>query len=194
MIHRDNYAHFTVLIILLFIVSFSAFASYDPVIPSNRNFWLTHSIGLDNRFSYFYTGTDAQHVGTITSYEFPEAGVYRFARFCIKYNQDISFTSIVLAFTPLVHNEDNQEFYDYTVRILEPHTNTVFADVEPQIGGNYKYTSELVSTEMTFEKTTAGDWQEAEIADLEITLDDSNSIAGQYSGSITCSITAKDTI
>ena len=154
---------------------------------------LTHQILKDSRYSSYFKGVDAQHEGTITQYVFPEAGIYRFARFCIKYNETITFSSIVIRFSSLAKEQD---FYDFTMRVLEPHRNTTLVNVEYDEGGHGSCSAELVVNEngLPLVKSIDDEWQESEIADFEITLDDRYAPAGTYTGTVICELTVKDEI
>ena len=197
MIHRDNCIHFTVLIVLLFIVSFSASASYAPVLPGQRDFLLVHRIAPDSRFSFYFLDPTGHAQGEIDSVEISESGEHIFARFAVKYTVTLTFSSIQLTFSPLVNNEDNQVFYDYHMQVLVPHTSgTILVPVSEDQGGHGAGTAQLVTEPggKEFEKTVQAEWQDADIADLKIILDDSSATAGTYSGSITVEFTVEDTI
>ena len=197
MIHRDNCVHFTVLIVLLFIVSFSASASYALVIPGQRNFLLVHRIAPDSRFSFYFLDPTGHAQGAIDSVEISESGAHIFARFAIKYTVTLTFSSIQMTFSPLVNNENDQLFYDYHMNVLVPHTaSTILVDVSETPGGHGAGTAQLVTEPggKEFEKTVQAEWQDADVADLKIILDDTNAMVGTYSGSITVEFTVRDTI
>ena len=197
MINREKTVHFIVLILVLFIAVFSASASYAPVIPGQRNFLLVHRIAPDSRFSFYFLDPTGHAQGAIDSVEISESGAHTFARFAIKYTVTLTFSSIQLTFSPLVNNEDNQVFYDYHMQVLVPHTTgTILVPVSEDQGGHGSGTAQLVTEQggKEFEKTVQAEWQDADVADLKIILDDTNAMVGTYSGSITVEFTVKDTV
>ena len=150
-------------------------------------FRLEHEVHVDSSFfsEFRNPGTDTK----ITEVQFANPGTYRFATLIIGINRSIAFSSISVSFGPLVHNENNNAFYDYSMRLLNPGYDTVLAEAVPDDEAGHGAGS-AVFTAVTFTKPVdSGSIFEEEIVDFEITLDDSTAIAGTYSGNITCVFT-----
>ena len=125
-------ARMTLLIILFMFVCSGLFASSLIDIDS-RSFKLVHTVSEDSRFVFTFMNTNVQSPTELNSVEFQSAGTYRFARFQISIStpRPITFTSIELAFSELEHNTVNNAFYDYSLQVYEPFTETETGTVTP---------------------------------------------------------------
>ena len=179
----------TTVILVLFVFCAGSLLATDPLV--SRTFKLTHTITVDSRYSFYFKSTAGDNP-IITSAELDPAQP-RFARFGITLNWRIAFTSIVLEFNPLEHTTEDDVYYDYSISVVEPHTETQLVDTTPKAVGHGSCTAELVEsgTVMEFEKTIDGPQQDFDIADFLITLDDTNTIPGRYQGSIVCAFTVR---
>ena len=179
----------TSLSLFLFLFCVGSLFATDPLV--SRTFKLTHTITVDSRYSFYFKSTEGDNP-IITSAELDPAQP-RFARFGITLNWRIAFTSIVLEFNPLEHTTEDDVYYDYSISVVEPHTETQLVDTTPKAVGHGSCTAELVEsgTVMEFEKTIDGPQQDFDIADFLITLDDTNTIPGRYQGSIVCAFTVR---
>lgn len=176
-----------VILVILVISVFPLLA--DPLVA--RQFRLTHTVNVDSRYSFYFKSTEGDNP-VITSVELSPANP-RFARFGISLNWRVAFSSILLTFNPLEHTTEANVYYDFTIQVVEPHTETPIVTTVPLEIGHGACTAELVSSESgrEFEKTIEGPQQDIDIADFIIDLDDSNAMAGHYQGSIVCTFSSR---
>lgn len=175
------------LVVSLFLLVPIVCVSAETVKQDEIVFRFMHEVHVDSSFfaEFRNPGTDTK----ITEVQFANPGTYRFATLIIGINKSIAFSSISVSFGPLVHNVDNNAFYDYSMRLLNPGYDTVLAEVVPDNEAGHGAGS-AVFTSVTFTKPAdSGPIFEEEIVDFEIALDDSNANAGTYSGNITCVFT-----
>ena len=178
----------SVIVLVLICLSLACLFA-DPMV--SRDFKLTHTINVDSRFNFYFKSTEGDNP-IITSVELNPLHP-RFARFGISLNWRVAFSSILLAFSPLVHTIEETVYYDYVVSIVEPHSDTQLVSTTPNPIGHGACSAEFAPSNngIEFEKTIAGPQQDIDIADFLITLDDSTALAGQYQGSIVCTFSAR---
>ena len=181
---------------ILFFLVLSAVSASEGVPFTTRSFKITHTVHEDSRFFFSFHNPDPQNPGEITEATFDNAGTFRFARFRISVVRSITFSSITLDFSPLVHRTLADTYYDYSLHIYLPLTDTDRGEITPVLDGHGACTVELVESDsgLDFEKSPGLQTQDFDIADLVITLDDENSMPGMYAGTVTVSFTVKDTI
>ncbi len=181
---------------ILFFLVLSAVSASEGVPFTTRSFKITHMVHVDSRFFFSFHSTDPQNPGEITEAVFDDSGTFRFARFRISVVRSITFSSITLDFSPLLHRTLADTYYDYVLHVYQPLTETDRGEITPVVGGHGACTVELIESDsgLDFEKSPGLQTQDFDIADLVITLDDENSMPGMYAGPVTVSFTVKDTI
>ena len=181
---------------ILFFLVLNAVSASEGVPFESRSFRVTHMVHEDSRFFFSFHSTDPQNPGEITEAVFDDSGTFRFARFRISVVRSITFSSITLDFSPLLHRTLADTYYDYTLQVFLPLTETDRGEITPVVDGHGACTVELVESDsgLDFEKSPGLQTQDFDIADLVITLDDENSMPGMYAGTVTVSFTVKDTL
>lgn len=188
-------AKVTSFFILFFLVLSTVSASEgEPFIT--RTFKVTHIVHEDSRFFFSFHDTNPQNPGEISEVSFDGPGTYRFARFRISVIRTITFSSLTLTFSPLRHRTVDETYFDYTMQVFQPLTETERGENTPSIEGHGACSVEFVESDsgLKFEKSPGIPTQDFDIADLVITLDDEESIPGMYAGTVTVAFTVKDTI
>lgn len=180
--HSSKIVVLTILFLLSAAMLFSSDTRQDGI-----SFRFLHEVHVD---SSFYSEYRTPGTGTkITEVQFGNPGTYRFATLVIGYNKSMSFTSISLSFGPLLHNMIEDAYYDYSMLIFDPGYNSVLAEVVPDNDIGHGAGSVVFSNVTLLKPANSGLVVERELVDFEITLDDSEAMAGTYSGNITCVFT-----
>ena len=109
---------------MLFFLVLSAVSASEGVPFTSRSFKITHMVHEDSRFFFSFHDTNPQNPGEISVVSFDGSGTFRFARFRISVVRSITFSSITLAFSPLVNRTVDETYFDYTIHVFLPLTET----------------------------------------------------------------------
>lgn len=172
------------LLIALF-VCFNCFLPVSMFAAETTTFHISHSINATSSF-YFefwkYRTTESIPNATVS---YTSAGNFGIATLGIAYYGSITISKVEISVTNLVNTDDDTMFCDYVFQVYEPNTTTAieFTSTSDHGAGYATLFSNRTFT------TASASLNTDEIADFKITIDDSDAIAGTYTGYLTFTVT-----
>lgn len=171
----------TILFLLLIVSSSCAFADPNPA-PS-VNFQIAHAINVsvDYYFEFQNPATYAAYPNSSVSFSSP--GEYRFALLAFVLRAGtVTFSSVEIQVSDLINTEDSEKYCDFIFRVYEANNTAVSI---PFIADPDKHGAGYSVLKTIWSPLSGSD----EIAELWITIDDTNAVAGTYQGTVRVVIT-----
>ena len=178
---RNTKAHIVILFALfVFLLPVSA----DP--SASSVFKISHAINVSAEYHFEFWKSRTQEI--VTSVSITDEETVSVATLGIIYNRDLSFSRLEIEVSELTQIVGgNIEYLDFTFQVFRPNTSTPI-EYSPDENGHGAGNSVLAENR-TFTKYNAEVWNKDEIADLVITIDDTNALPGNYYGTITFTYT-----
>lgn len=199
----------SVIILAFIVVSFGLlFAEEDePSIHLSQTIELFHNIEVDRDFSFQFLDPNNSYSQQTTSVPLSMEGEQFFSVLVLKFNYDMPFDNIVLGFGYLAsedgaNNEGSVPCVPYRLTVYKANSradsdklgtiNATALQVAAPGNGSYLFagTVNIINGRTTFIHQGIQLLETRRLADLVISLDDEQALAGSYSAYIVCSFTS----
>lgn len=164
-----------IILFLLFVV-LPVCISADPF-----RFQIAHAINVSSSYSLVFWKFRTAEAIPNNAVSYSSGGDYGLATLGITYNSMVRIPKLEIEVSDLTLNGDDSKFLDFTLQVYkanDPTSPFSFTQTSPHGAG-----SATLFTNKTFTKyDTTHTWNNDEIADFRIIIDDSTAVAGTYSG------------
>lgn len=198
----------SVFILAFFIVSFGLLFAEEnePSIHLSQTIELFHNIEVDRDYSFQFLDPNNNYSQQTTSVALAQDGEQFFSSFVLKFNYDMAFDSIVLSFGYLTmedgaNNEGSRPCLPYHLTVYKANSradsdklgtiNATPLQIEATgnsaslVAGNVN----IINGRTSFKHQGIQLLETRRLADLVISLDDEQALAGMYSANIVCTFT-----
>lgn len=173
-----------ILFVLLLACSFSVFADDSQnLAPINKNFRLYHLVNVssDYHFEFWKPGASGTQLQEVS---FDSAGDYIFATLMIIYSSRVNENKSLSVTFDRLEDSTGTLFYDYTMSVYNHNGDSITVVPNQTKGHGAGSVSLLSRLSFSTYSTTVLPYRD-EIATFKISLDDTNALAGTYSGKVT---------